>query len=156
MKKVKKMKEMKIRKNYRNVWLEEERMKEQFPELVEFYSGSGWGEEDETTLNPYGFEFKKEKLVSFYSTNGDIAKIINRCAKAIKKIKINAYGDGIINGVEFLISKDAFRNSVNAFNTKYSPDENYSTGWDKVMTEEHKQKLVEGRKNGKENSTDKK
>ena len=82
------MKEMKVRKNYRNTWLEDDRMEQQFPELVEHYSGSGWGEEDETTLNPYGFEFKKDKLVSFYSTNGDIAKIINRCAKAIKKMKI--------------------------------------------------------------------
>ena len=150
---MKKVKTMKIRKNYRNVWLEDERMEQQFPSLVEFYSGTGWGEEDETILNPYGFEFKREKLVSFYSTNGDIAKIINRCAKAIKKMKINAYDDGVINGVEFLISKDAFRNSVNSFNTKFTPDESYSTGWDKVMTKEHKDKIVKslkGRKNGKE------
>lgn len=147
---------MKIRKNYRNIWLEEDRMQQQFPELVKFYSGTGWGEEDESILNSYGFEFKKDKEVSFYSTNGDIAKIINRCAKAIKRMRINTFPDGEISGVDFMISRDAFRNSVNAFNTKYTPDENYSTGWDKVMTEEHKQKLVEGRKNGKESSTNKK
>ena len=146
---------MVVRKNYRNTWLEAERMEQQFPEIVKHYSGLGWGEEDETQLNSYGFEFKKDKLVSFYSTNGDVAKIINRCAKAIKKMRINSFSDGVINGVEFVISKDAFRSSINAFNTKYVPDTLYETidPSDKrstmKMTDEHKAKIKEGRKNGK-------
>ena len=146
---------MVVRKNYRNVWLESDRMQQQFPELVKHFNGLGWGEEDETQLNSYGFEFKKDKVVSFYSTNGDVAKIINRCAKAIKKIRINSFPDGMINGVEFLISKDAFRSSITAFNTKYVPDALYETidPNDKrrtmKMTDEHKAKIKEGRKNGK-------
>ena len=103
-------------------------MEQQFPELVKYFSGLGWGEEDETQLNSYRLKFKKDKIVSFYSTNGDIAKIINRCSKAIRKIRINLFPDGVINGVEFLISKDAFRSSINAFNTKYVPDTLYETG----------------------------
>ena len=146
---------MVVRKNYRNMWLENDRMEQQFAELVKHYSGSGWGEEDETQLNSYGFEFKKDNIVSFYSTNGDVAKIINRCAKAIKKIKIHSFPDGKISGVEFLISKDAFRSSINAFNTKYVPDTLYETLNDDdkrktmKMTDEHKVKIQEGRKNGK-------
>ena len=146
---------MVVRKNYRNVWIEENRMEQQFPELVKHYSGLGWGEEDETQLNSYGFEFKKEKIVSFYSTNGDVAKIINRCAKAINKIRINSFPDGTINGVEFLISRDAFRTPINAFNTKYVPDTPYETvdATDKrknyKMSDEHKAKIQEGRKNAK-------
>ena len=100
----------------------------QFPKLVKHFSGLGWGEEDETQLNSYGFEFKKDRVVSFYSTNGDVAKIINRCSKAISKIRINSFPDGVISGVEFLISKDAFRSSINAFNTKYVPDTLHKTG----------------------------
>ena len=146
---------MVVRKNYRNVWIETNRMEQQFPELVKHYSGLGWGEEDETQLNSYGFEFKKDKMVSFYSTNGDVAKIINRCAKAIRKIRINSFPDGTINGVEFIISRDAFRSSINAFNTKYVPDELYETvipndkrkGY--KMSDEHKAKIQAGRKNAK-------
>ena len=140
---------MKVRKNYRNTWLEGDRMEQHFPELVKFYSGSGWGEEDETIINSYGLEFKKDKLVSFYSTNGDIAKLINRCAKAIEKIKLNSYDDGTLSGVEFIVNKNAFRNPIVAFNTKYAPDNAYETGHDKIMTKEHKQKLVEARQNGR-------
>ena len=146
---------MVVRKNYRNTWLSDERMEQQFPELVKHYSGSGWGEEDETQLNSYGFEFKKDKVVSFYSTNGDVAKIINRCAKAIKKIRINSFPDGEISGVEFIISKDAFRSSITAFNTKFTPDKLYETinPNDKRLTmklsDEHIEKIQKGRKNAK-------
>ena len=62
---MKKVKKMVVRKNYRNVWLKEERMEQQFPELVKHYNGLGWGEEDETQLNSYGFEFKKIKKFLF-------------------------------------------------------------------------------------------
>ena len=60
---MKMVKKMKLRKNYRDVWLEDERMEQQFPDLVKYFSygGKGWGEDDETILNLYGFEFKKEK-----------------------------------------------------------------------------------------------
>ena len=119
-----------MNKEHRNIWLEDACMEQQFPKLVKHFSGSGWGEEDETTLNSCGVEFKKDKVVSFYSTNSDIAKIINRCSKAIRKIRINSFPDGVINGVEFLISKDAFRSSINAFNTKYVPDTLYETGYE--------------------------
>ena len=123
------MKEMKVRKNFRNVWLDNERMEQQFPELVKHFSygGKGWAEDDETILNLYGFDFKKDKHVSFYSTSQDVAKIINRCAKAILKMKIITHSDGSISGVEFIISKNAFRNPMNAFNTKYVPDTLYET-----------------------------
>ena len=112
----------------KNIWLEDAYMEQEFPKLVKHFSGLGWGEEDETQLNSHGFEFKKDKIVSFYSTNGDVAKIINRCSKAIRKIRINSFPDGEISGVEFLISKDAFRSSITAFNTKYVPDTLYETG----------------------------
>ena len=155
------VKKMKVRKNYRDVWLETERMEQQFPELVKHFSygGKGWGEDDETILNLYGLEFKKEKNISFYSTSQDVAKIINRSAKAIRKMRINTDNDGSISGVEFLISRDAFRNPMNAFNTKYVPDTLYETldPGDKKhgsqMTEERKQKMQEGRKNGKNGKT---
>ena len=32
------VKKMKVRKNYRDVWLETERMEQQFPELVKLFS----------------------------------------------------------------------------------------------------------------------
>ena len=157
MKKVKKMKEMKVRKNYRNVWLEDERMEQQFPELVKHFSygGKGWAEDDETILNLYGLEFKKEKHVSFYSTSQDVAKIINRCAKAILKMRIITNNDGSISGVEFIISKSAFRNPMNAFNTKYVPDTLYETldpndkKFGRMIDSERIKKMQEGRKNGK-------
>ena len=146
---------MVVRKNYRNVWLESDRMQQQFPELVKHFNGLGWGEEDETQLNSYGFEFKKDKVVSFYSTNGDVAKIINRCAKAIKRIRINTFPDGTTSGIEFMISRDAFRSSINSFNTKYIPDTPYETidASDKrrnmKMSDDHKAKIKEGRENAK-------
>ena len=158
---MKMVKKMKLRKNYRGIWLEDERMEQQFPDLVKYFSygGKGWGEDDETILNLYGFEFKKEKVISFYSTSQDVAKIINRCAKAIKRIKINTSSDGTISGVDFVISKDAFRNPMNSFNTKYVPDTLYETldPGDKKhgskMTEERKRRMQEGRKNGKTHQT---
>ncbi|SVC34786.1 uncharacterized protein METZ01_LOCUS287640, partial [marine metagenome] len=94
-------------------------MEQQFPDLVKHFNGLGWGEEDESVLNTYGFDFKKDKEVSFYSTNGDVAKVINRCAKAIKRMRINTFPDGTVSGVDFMISRDAFRSSINSFNTKY-------------------------------------
>ena len=100
----------------KNIWLEDAYMEQEFPKLVKHFSALGWGEEDETQLNSYGFEFKKDRVVSFYSTNGDVAKIINRCSKAIRKIRINSFPDGVISGVEFLISKDAFRSSIHTLN----------------------------------------
>ena len=48
---MKKVMKMVVRKNYRNVWLKEDRMEQQFPDLVKHYNGLGWGEEDETQLN---------------------------------------------------------------------------------------------------------
>ena len=148
-----------VRKNYRNVWLNEDRMEQQFPDLVKHFNGLGWGEEDESVLNTYGFDFKKDKEVSFYSTNGDVAKVINRCAKAIKRMRINTFPDGTVSGVDFMISRDAFRSSINSFNTKYVPDTPYETvdAKDKrkvyQMSDEHKAKIQAGRKNSKNGKT---
>ena len=124
-------------------------MKQYFPTLVKKFNGRKFGgkrvdESQESILNPSGWDLV-DGYVSFYSTTGDVAKIIQRTAKAIKTIKIVYDGDKEIAGVDFMIGKDAFRGSYFAFNTKYAPDESYETG--RKLSEEHINKMQKGRKN---------
>ena len=79
---------MKIISQDQNVWLEGQEMEEYFPALVKnFNCKKPSGSETETILNPNGAELV-EGYVSLYSTAGDVAKIIQRASKAIKKMKM--------------------------------------------------------------------
>ena len=70
-------------------------------------------------------------------------------------MRIITNNDGSISGVEFIISKSAFRNPMNAFNTKYVPDTLYETldpndkKFGRMIDSERIKKMQEGRKNGK-------
>ena len=158
---------MKIRKNYANVWLSGERMEKFFPQMVQEFTGRQHSydrvtkQEDETIINVTGSELRNvdiitdEELetpngfVSFYTTETcDIAKILHRASKAIFRMKMDT-SDGEVNGVEFIIDKDAFRGATSCFNTKFKPDTPFLTGREGQISEEAKVKMQKARKNGK-------
>ena len=117
-----------VHKNDRNVWLQGVQMEEYFPQLVKkFNSKKPTGSENETILNPVGDELVRG-YVSLYSTAGDVAKVIQRASKAIRKMYMFFDSDDEVTAVDFLINKEAFRGAVFSFNTKYAPDESYDTG----------------------------
>ena len=143
------MRNPRIKNEDKNVWLKGNRMKQYFPTIVKKFNSRKFGgkrvdDAQETILNPNGCELV-DGYVSFYSTMSDVAKVIQRTAKAIKSMKITYDGDKNITGVDFLIEKDAFRASTFAFNTKYAPDESYET--DRKLTQEQINKMQKGRKN---------
>jgi hypothetical protein len=140
---------MRIHKNDSNVWLQGVRMEEYFPKLVKkFNSKKPSGAENETILNPVGDDLM-EGYVSLYSTANDVAKIIQRASKAIKKIYIFTDKEKEVTGVDFLIDKDAFRGAVYAFNVNFR-GESYDTGRKgSSLSDDHIAKMQEGRKNGK-------
>ena len=142
---------MRIKKADKNVWIEGNVMKQYFPTLVKKFNGRKFGgkrvdESQESILNPNGCELI-DGCVSFYSTMGDVAKVIQRTAKAIQKIRIIYDGDSKISGVDFMIDKDAFRGTTFAFNTKYAPEESYET--DRKLSQEQIDKMQRGRANAK-------
>jgi hypothetical protein len=140
---------MRIHKNDSNVWLQGVRMEEYFPKLVKkFNSKKPSGAENETILNPVGDDLM-EGYVSLYSTANDVAKIIQRASKAIKKIYMFTDKEKEVTGVDFLIDKDAFRGAVYAFNVNFR-GESYDTGRKgSSLSDDHIAKMQEGRKNGK-------
>lgn len=138
---------MKIISQDQNVWLEGQEMEEYFPALVKnFNCKKPSGSENETILNPNGAELV-EGYVSLYSTAGDVAKIIQRASKAIKKMKMFSDNEEGVIAVDFMLDKNAFRGAVYSFNTKYEPDKPFDTG--KKLSKEHIEKMQQGRKNAK-------
>ena len=91
------MRNPRIKNEDKNVWLKGNRMKQYFPTIVKKFNSRKFGgkrvdDAQETILNPNGCELV-DGYVSFYSTMSDVAKVIQRTAKAIKSMKITYDGD---------------------------------------------------------------
>ena len=83
-------------------------MKISIDEAYNRFKGKGGNPESESILNDSNGN-KQEGIVYFWSNKCDIAKIIDKCGKAIKSCEV--VGDGI----QFTIERRAFRGMHGAF-----------------------------------------
>ena len=73
------------------------------------FKGKGGGPESENTIVDSKIDRKEDGTVSVWAMGGTVAKIINRCNRAIKYMRVEE------EGVSFYIDKSAFRGVTYAF-----------------------------------------